>query len=88
MIPPILHSHSPVTILATEKVVDDAFSTRSCRFQNYFSNKPTTSDSWLQFISSDYASKSIKDQKQFAVHNYITKRALSPKLHNWFVRLI
>ena len=88
MIPPMLHSHSPMTILATERVIDNAISTRSCRFQNYFSNKPTTFDIWVRFISSDYASKSIRDQKQSAVHNYITKRALSLKLHTRFIRLI
>ena len=84
----MLHSHSPMTILATERVTDDAISTHSFRWQNYFSNKPTTFDSWLRFTTPDYASKSIKDQKQFAVHNYITKRTLSPKLHTWFVCLI
>lgn len=88
MIPSILHSHLPMTILATERVIHDAISTRSCRLQNYFSNKPTTFDSWVRFTPSDYASISIKDQNQFAVHNYVTKRTLSPKLHAWFICLI
>jgi len=60
MIPPILHSHSPVTILATEKVIDDAFSTRPCRFQNYFSNKPKRFDSWVRFVPSDYHPNRLK----------------------------
>ena len=88
MIPSMLYSYSPMTILAAERVIDDAISTRSCRLQNYFSNKPTMFDSWVRFTPSNYASISIKDQKQFAVHNYITKRTLSPRLHAWFLCLI